>query len=306
MRNMNVKKCSFVLILFFLSLSCMANSIEKMQIINDSIDQVTKDTIIDTTKVNSKEDTIEHETVNKEDNSVIEAMSITIRELNSKNDQLEKQVKLLEKDKENELNQIRKLKKEVQDRDRQSDSLKDSVLSLQNKLSKVESNYKELAQQVSKISDVIAKQCLLYPLEGKYSPTFIKEAIQTISAIDFLYENINEKPSKEYEDTKATYFSLLEDYKRYNDEILKFVKERICGEGEMIGWNFGPNGKKDLNNELERLTYVQDCYNVRNDPPYKSIIYLDNMIDRIKSALSKKGNIKDDINQIIKDLTPNK
>lgn len=57
-------------------------------------------------------------------------------------------------------------------------------------------------------------------------------------------------------------------------------------------------------NELKGLTYYQKCYIHRNDPPYKSILYLDEAIDKFKAIINEKGDVSKKFNDLIKSLEP--
>lgn len=171
-------------------------------------------------------------------------------------------------------------------------------------LEKDRDSYKQkfdnLTRELEKLDGVIYKQCLLYPLEAKFNAKSVDEAIRSVDAISSLLKN----PSKDFLDTKNIYYPLLKSYYKYNQELLHFVENEIQYV-EMTDWVIGNSHKQKFSEEIKQLSYYKDCYIKRNIPPYKSIVYLDDIIDSFLSILKKKGNVEIDLKNLLQKLQPN-
>lgn len=160
----------------------------------------------------------------------------------------------------------------------------------------------KLRGSINMMDAIIYKQCLLYPLERRYNEKFIRESITAVE--DF--SQFSPPRSDKFLEYKGTYMPLLENYKSYNDEIIQFL-ESVMSTLNLTDGIVGAGHKDKFNLELESLRYYQDCYTVRNDPPsFKSILYLDNVIDKFKKIINKKGDIRQDMTELIKSVKPKK
>ena len=149
-------------------------------------------------------------------------------------------------------------------------------------------DYETIKQAVLSKDAVLYKQCLLYPLEQRYKPDLIDDALGTVSAFAELGQM-----SEKFQEYKNTYEPLLKQYGQYNQQLLDYllsrieyieVREKKLGEGRQIP--IPDNWMK----ELKDLPYYQECYIGKDTPPYKSIIYLDDVIDEIKNAIEQNSN----------------
>ena len=142
-------------------------------------------------------------------------------------------------------------------------------------------------------NETIFKQCLLYPLEGRYDSIFISECKQCLRDM---------KIQQSHPELYNTYYDLLNDYKKYNDQVKKFLddqKRSVDLKGELIG-AFKENAKQ----KLKGLDYYKNFYLKRNTPPYKSIPYLDEVIDEFLSVLNSNKLNGKNMQELIEKLEP--
>ena len=165
-------------------------------------------------------------------------------------------------------------------------------------------DYETIKQAVLSKDAVLYKQCLLYPLEQRYKPDLIDDALGTVSAFAELGQM-----SERFQEYKNTYEPLLKQYGQYNQQLLDYllsrieyieVREKKLGEGRQIP--IPDNWMK----ELKDLPYYQECYIGKDTPPYKSIIYLDDVIDEIKNAIEQNSGLKTELQKLAKKLEPKK
>ena len=156
----------------------------------------------------------------------------------------------------------------------------------------------ELRNRISKIDESIYKMCLLLPLELRCNPKAIHEALETVQK----FYAFSPHPSMKFTKYVEVYTPLLNNYQLYNDELTNFLKEKL-NTITRVGGVIGDGAKQKMRGELEHLSYYQ-FYLGRNKEPYQSIIYLDDAIDKFKSILDKKGNVQNDISELIKKLEP--
>lgn len=156
----------------------------------------------------------------------------------------------------------------------------------------------ELRNRISKIDESIYKMCLLLPLELRCNPKAIYEALETVQK----FYAFSPHPSMKFTKYVEVYTPLLNNYQLYNDELTNFLKEKL-NTITRVGGVIGDGAKQKMRGELEHLSYYQ-FYLGRNKEPYQSIIYLDDAIDKFKSILDKKGNVQNDISELIKKLEP--
>lgn len=170
--------------------------------------------------------------------------------------------------------------------------LKDSI----NTLNKENKELKNKTQALASLSHVVYKQCLLYPLERKYNKKFVDESLQTLKTLDV-------KNNARYKEICDTYWDLLEEYSRYNQEILTFLTTQY-ESFSLKQWNITDVTKGGCKSELEKLSYYS-LYKKKDIKPWKSIIYLDNVIDDLIAMLSGKKNLNEaNFKDLITRVTP--
>lgn len=166
-------------------------------------------------------------------------------------------------------------------------------------------DFETIKQAVLSKDAVLYKQCLLYPLERKYNPTLISDALSTVDVFASLGQM-----SEKFEAYRNTYEPLLKQYEQYNQQLLDYLRgcigyiekrEEKLGDGRQISIP-----KDSWLNELKALPYYQECYAKKDTPPFKSIIYLDEIIDDFKSVIEQKGDVKSDLQKLVKKLEPKK
>lgn len=151
---------------------------------------------------------------------------------------------------------------------------------------------------------VLYKQCLLYPLERRYNPSLIEDALNTIEVFAGLGQM-----SDKFVEYKTTYEPLLNQYGQYNQQVKAFlqgcieyieIREEKLGEGAQI-----PVPGKWLN-ELKTSPYYTECYLGKDLPPYRSIAYLDEVIDEFMAVIVQPGPVKPELQRLVKKLEPKK
>jgi hypothetical protein len=210
-------------------------------------------------------------------------------------------IESLQKDKSQLLSEIENLKKDTAELSKRNRIQIDEINKLNNKIRELDksanqyrSKYETLVNDISKLDAVIYKQCLLYPLEGKYDSLLVSESLKSIQS----FSSINKNLSKKFIEYRETYEPLLKRYKDYNTQLLTFIESNARYIKATHGV-ISDAHKTKFENELKQLPYYSECYVNRNKPPYKSIIYLDNVIDKFLSILKKEGNVEIDISELL-------
>lgn len=157
---------------------------------------------------------------------------------------------------------------------------KDSIRHLTEEKNTLKIQKDSLEKYTTFFNETIFKQCLLYPLEGRYDSIFISECKQCL---------IDMKIKERHTDLYNTYFHFLDEYKNFNKDVKDFLEgqktelERKNGELDMIKLKAEP--------KLKKLDYYK-YYKKRNIDPWESIVYLDKVIDKFFNLLnSNKLNI---------------
>lgn len=188
-------------------------------------------------------------------------------------------------------NQIAVLKDDFAKLQNENSDLKSQVL-------KAQEDKKQLSQTLLSIDGVLAKQCLLYPLERRYNKQFVDEAISSVEAFVKLGNT-----SDKFNAYRNTYEPLLKKYSEYNQQIVDFLQQCVEYIEKREAKNVSvPKAPEIWDNELKALPYYQYCYVVKDRPPYKSIIYLDERIDEINAVMKSSDNLKEDLLNIISKL----
>lgn len=166
-------------------------------------------------------------------------------------------------------------------------------------------DFETIKQAVLSKDAVLYKQCLLYPLERRYNPALIADALSTVNVFAGLGQM-----SDKFEEYKKTYQPLLNQFEQYNQQLIDFYRNCIADvekREEKLGENGVVSAPKDKwLNGLKALPYYQECYIGKDAPPFKSIIYLDEIIDDFMSIIEQKGDVKSDLQKLVKKLEPKK
>lgn len=265
----------FLLFLTIISLSIYAQEKGVVKEATPQADSVTiKDSVVETSK----------------EQVVIDAMSSTVNDLNGKIITLQAEIKRLKGDSISKSDTISQLRKALDSR----------TLKIQNETKRAEaaiSEQKRVKNILSNVDAIVYKQCLLYPLEAKYDSITRAEALQAVNA----FSEINSTPSGKFVEYKNIYYDLLYQYPTYYDQILSFLKKGKTVLG-MTNWIVGVHKEKFLN-DMKSLPYWK-FYLHRNEPPYKSILYLDNVLDKFKEIVNRNGNVKNEIEDLINKVSP--
>ena len=168
-----------------------------------------------------------------------------------------------------------------------------------NEMKKWENKYYKLSQDISRLDALVFKQCLLYPLEARYDAISIQEALTAVSS----FANMPIQKSDDFTSYRNTYEPLLRDYKKYNDEIIVFFEKELATL-KVTGGIVKSAHKDKFLNELVQVTYYKQCYLNRNKKPYKSIIYLDQAIDKFLDLIKSNNAIDGQLEELINGLKP--
>jgi len=249
----------------------------------------------------NKEVANQHRLVNKEDSIVLPKTAKDSVDNNTINDALLISINSLKKENARLLDENKHLKSDTAELIKRNrihfkkiDELNDKIKEHERTANQYRANYEKLIRDISKMDAVIYKQCLLYPLEGRYDSLLIKESLRAIQS----FYAINKNPSKEFTEYKATYEPLLNKYNQYNTQLRSFFEKEL----KVIKATQGivsEAHKNKFKSELEMLPYFPECYVNRNKPPYQSILYLDELIDSFLSILEKKGNVLNDMDELL-------
>lgn len=174
------------------------------------------------------------------------------------------------------------------------DSLNSKIDSLNSKINTLTSQNDTLVKNANFFNETIFKQCLLYPLEGRYDSIFISECKQCL---------IDMKIKERHTDLYNTYFHFLDEYKGFNKDVKDFLEgqktelERKNGKLDMI--------KLKAELKIKRLPYYK-YYNKRYQDPWESIPYLDEVIDKFFSLLNSNELNKKNLQELINKLSETK
>ena len=139
---------------------------------------------------------------------------------------------------------------------------------------------KGLQAAVARIDTLVLQQCLLYPLEVKHSDRLIREALTTLDRLQIKQRGL-------FQNEYDTYAPLLRQYKQYTADVAKLL-ERGAKRFNQVGYEAKSAAAGSLQNDLKTSTYYP-LYQKRNQPPYRSIPYLDRVIDDLLAMLGGKA-----------------
>ena len=159
----------------------------------------------------------------------------------------------------------RELIKAQQRLQEQSDSLKSLV---------------ELQAAVERLDTLVYRQCLLYPLERPYDEGFVSEALTTLDRLQIKERGL-------FQNEYATYAPLLRDYKKHTADVVRLL-QGVAKRFDKLGYKVEPNIVRTVRDLLKASAYYP-LYQKRNEPPYRSIPYLDGIIDELLAMIGGKA-----------------
>lgn len=239
----------------------------------------------DSTKV-----VVAHDSLRNEESSLINAMSTTVGVLNGKIRHYEQEIKRLRGDSIAKSDTIAQLREAIARRNAERQNAQEEATTAQKDKERIE-------HLLSNVDAIVYKQCLLYPLEARYDSVSVSEAIQAVDAVSRIMQN----PSEKFTNYKNVYYGLLTQYGTFNSQLLSLLKRerRVLS---MTNWVVGAHKEKFIT-DLHALPYWK--YYVKKDQaPYQSILYLDQIIDKFRNIIKKTGNVKTDIDNLINDMSP--
>lgn len=244
---------------------------------------------------------------NTEDHDAIDVLTRKIVEKNDRINQLEAQINLLRKDsaaiaRQQALASQHKL-------DSLNRCLTKSQKSLESVQAKLESQSKLMKAKsdslnaLNKIDTILYKQTLLYPLERRYDPQLIHDVMHCLNKL-----GLDNKFKVWYE----TYYDLVRDYGKYNEEVLSFLTRvqkgvELMHGNDNIPKTYNKTEIKNINDKLKKLSYYQ-FYIKRNNKylHYKSIIYLDDVLAEFQRQLDNNKISARSLKKLIDKLEPKK
>jgi septal ring factor EnvC (AmiA/AmiB activator) len=228
-----------------------------------------------------------------------EAMETVIKVYQKQLDERDKQIESL-KAAEAKLNDsIATLNKQLAKQEADTKQQLKASAGTEEKMASLKAKYDELVNAVSTLDGIVYKNCLLYPLETRYDPKLIVEAVRAVNS----FSQLPTAKSSEFEQYKKTYLPLLKQYGEYNKELGSFFAQKL--EIIKMTGNVVRDAHRDkFTRELEALPYFQKCYKGRNNPPYSSIVYLDEAIDKFKAIIAKTGDVSKEMEELIKSIEP--
>ena len=93
----------------------------------------------------------------------------------------------------------------------------------------------------------------------------------------------------------------MKNYKQYSTQLSSFLESK-SKHIEANGGVISEAHKTRFKNELSELPYYVECYVNRNKPPYKSIVYLDHVIDAMEVIFNKNGEVINEIYELLNQL----
>lgn len=233
--------------------------------------------------------------------SLIEGQRGDTKNCDEKMVEWEKEKKLLQ----NEIQRLKgdsiRLEKEKSDIDSllKEEKKRMDRINTDTEVQKWRNNYEQLKNAVFSKNAVLLEQCLLYPLNVRYSPKKINDALSTISIIDSL--GISNNSFNTYE---ARCKPLLEDYGLYNSQIISYLQTCITyiKDRQEIGGISFSLPVDDWKEDLMATQYYKKCYRSNNNIPY-----LNNRMDEIIVVFKNHrdvGETRKALEDIVKKMEP--
>ena len=195
---------------------------------------------------------------------------ILIRQLGEKAtkiDELETKINNLNEQLTNEQNRINTEKEKFK---KEEERLNNSINKLNGEKQELERKLEYYKNRFKDLNKIIYKQCLYYTLEKPYNPKLIDDAKK---CLDMMEMDIKSSHSTEFD----TYRPFLDTYAQYNSEVKTFLKNQM-EQLKVKGWNIRESAKNNAQNALKNLKYYE-YYQKKDKYPWKSIVYLDEVID---------------------------
>lgn len=164
---------------------------------------------------------------------------------------------------------VQRLGRELYESRRQLKAMADSLQSLSG-----------LQAAVARIDTLVLQQCLLYPLEVECSDRLIREALTTLDRLQIKQRGL-------FQNEYDTYAPLLRQYKQYTADVAKLL-QGVAKRFDRLGYKVEPNIVRTVQNQLKASAYYP-LYQQRNRPPYRSIPYLDRVVDDLLAMLDGKA-----------------
>lgn len=164
---------------------------------------------------------------------------------------------------------VQSLGRELYESRRQLKAMADSLQSLSG-----------LQAAVRRLDTLMYKQCLLYPLERPYEEGFVREALTTLDRLQIKQRGL-------FQNEYATYAPLLRDYKKHTADVAKLL-QGVAKRFDRLGYKVEPNIVRTVQSLLKASAYYP-LYQQRNRPPYRSIPYLDGVVDDLLAMLDGKA-----------------
>lgn len=164
---------------------------------------------------------------------------------------------------------VQRLGRELYESRRQLKAMADSLQSLSG-----------LQAAVARIDTLVLQQCLLYPLEVECSDRLIREALTTLDRLQIKQRGL-------FQNEYDTYAPLLRQYKQYTADVAKLL-QGVAKRFDRLGYKVEPNIVRTVQNQLKASAYYP-LYQQRNRPPYRSIPYLDRVVDDLLAMLGGKA-----------------
>lgn len=165
-----------------------------------------------------------------------------------------------------------------------------------NKHDKVSDSIRSIEANVSWMDSIIFKQCLLYPQERRYNENLIRESLHSLKELGIL-------TNPKYREYCDVYIELLNNYGQYNQELIDFLQQKHVSFS-MKKWNINSSVATSAKMDLNGWDYYK-LYAKRNDKPFKSIPYLDEVIDQFLEMMNDPQSINQkSYEQLIEKLKP--
>lgn len=187
---------------------------------------------------------------------------------------------------------VQALAREVAVKQQLIDQLNDSIFMLtsnyEKELSRLQEHLSDLSSQIRQqeeikkaresVDSVVFRQCLLYPLERPYSASLINQAQRSLTVLG-IWDN------PKFKSICDIYADLLRHYGDYNRELTELLESKTH-LFERMSWTINGTSIEGFRASLRKLSYYT-FYIHHNEKPWRSIIYLDEVIDDILKMLDK-------------------
>lgn len=156
------------------------------------------------------------------------------------------------------------------------------------KIEEKDSIISELQNQISALGvldDIIVKQCLLFPLERSFDKDFVDNCSSCL-------QNLKIGDNVKFKDLYNVYYPLLGEYSRYNEEVYSFLKSQF-ESFRLKQWKLSDSYKTMLIANIKNLKYYE-LYKDKDQEPWRSILFLDGIIDDFTLMLSGKKELSEE------------